>query len=77
MKQVKSIGSPFSRSLGLHIFLIRYMYSTQAYIIATFEECKPGTREFGRFRSIVYSKITFSIHNLTFFLFKKPQTDSR
>ena len=39
-----------------------------AYKITTFEERKPGTREFGRLRSIVYSKLHVSIHNLNFFM---------
>ena len=60
LKQVKSIGSLFNRILGLHQKTFFGKNTCKwACKITTFEELKPRTREFGRFRSIVYSNITF------------------
>ena len=52
LKQVKSIDSLSNRILGLQ----KKLFFDKIHVnrITTFEEHKPGTREFGRFRSIVY-----------------------
>ena len=54
LKQVKNIGSLLNGILGLHQkTFLGYNTCKWAYKITTFDERKPGTREFGRFRSIV------------------------